>query len=350
MLSSASVRVVRPVIASTKAISLRFSSTTSQSAPSFAWYAKTAAACGVAGFLVSEYVLTDERLEPVYETLWSARQSLMRKAQELGMNKITIVPSILGEAHAFSDLSHGLHAPHFDWEHQKMWKSFDHAALRRGYQVYKEVCAACHSLDRVAFRNLVGVSHSESEVKEIASEYEYTDGPNDKGEYFQRPGKLSDYFPKPYENEELARVANSGALPPDLSCVVKARHGEEDYIFALLTGYSDPPAGVNIRDGLHFNAYFPGGAIAMARNIYDEVVDYEDGTPATASQIAKDVTTFLTWASHMEQDQRKLIGLKALALSTLGFGLSVYWKRFKWSYIKSRKIVYRPDRANIKDV
>ncbi|KAJ3124009.1 cytochrome c1 [Nowakowskiella sp. JEL0407] len=351
MFTRASLRAIKPALSnSTQKTSQRFSSGSAAPAIPASWYAKTAAACAISGLLLSQYVFTDERLEPVYEKLWMARQAMIRKAREIGMDKVAIVPTIFGEAEAFSDLSHGLHAPHYDWEHRKMWKSFDHAAIRRGYQVYKEICSACHSMNRVAFRNLVGVSHSEAEAKALAEEYEYLDGPNDKGEMFKRPGRLADYFPAPYTNDELARVANGGALPPDLSCIVKARHGEEDYIFALLTGYCDPPTGVSVREGLHFNPYFPGGAIAMARNIYDEVVDYEDGTVPTASQIAKDVTTFLTFASHMEQDQRKLMGLKALAISTIGFGLAVYWKRFKWSYLKSRKVVYRPDRAGLKDI
>ncbi|KAI9204777.1 cytochrome C1 family-domain-containing protein [Polychytrium aggregatum] len=244
------------------------------------------------------------------------------------------------EALAFSDIDHGLHAPHFPWDFNAWWTTYDHAAIRRGYQVYKEICQACHSMDRIHFRNLVGVSHTEAEAKAMAAENTYIDGPNDKGEMFERPGKLTDHMPKPYPNEEAARAANGGAYPPDLSCIVKARHGDADYIFSLLTGYCDPPEGINLREGLHFNPYFPGGAIGMARSLYDEVVDYEDGTPNNASQLAKDVTTFLSWASYPEHDERKKMGLKALTISAILFGLSVHWKRFKWSYLKSRKIVY----------
>jgi ubiquinol-cytochrome c reductase cytochrome c1 subunit len=149
-------------------------------------------------------------------------------------------------------------------------------------------------------------------------------------------------MPAPYPNEEAARKANNGAYPVDLSCVARARHGEEDYIFSLLLGYSEPPPGLSIRQGLHFNRYFPGGAISMARAVYDEVVEFEDGTPNSASQIAKDVSVFLAWASYPEHDERKLMGLKALAMSGLMLGLSVWWKRFKWANLKSRKIVYKP--------
>ena len=119
----------------------------------------------------------------------------------------------------------------------------------------------------------------------------------------------------PYANDNAARAANNGALPPDLSLIVKARHGGPDYIFALLTGYREPPAGVEIRPGLHYNPYFPGAAIGMAQQLFDGMVDYEDGTPATASQMAKDVTTFLNWAAEPEHDERKLMGLKVTPLT-----------------------------------
>ena len=202
------------------------------------------------------------------------------------------------------------------------------------------MCAACHSLDRIAFRNLVGVSHTMEEAKALAEEFEYTDGPDDNGDMFQRPGKLADYMPKPYANDEAARAANNGALPPDLSLIVKARHGGEDYIFALLTGYCDPPPGVEVREGLNYNPYFPGGAIAMARNIYDEVVEYEDGTPNTAPQIAKDVVTFLAWAAEPEHDERKKMGLKVVSWLSVMVGLSIWLKRWKWAPLKNRKIVW----------
>jgi ubiquinol-cytochrome c reductase cytochrome c1 subunit len=211
----------------------------------------------------------------------------------------------------------------------------------------------------------------------MAEEVEYEDGPNDQGEMFQRPGKLSDYMPPPYPNEEAARAGNGGALPPDLSLIVKARHGgavsahwvylsyslltfgtRQDYIFSLLTGYTDPPAGFEIRDGMNYNPYFPGNAISMARVLFDGLVEYDDGvcyrlsrwqnrgtytfrvlgTPATTSQMARDVVTFLNWAAEPEHDERKKIGLKAVILFSALTAISLYVKRHKWSYIKSRKI------------
>ncbi|NWV78138.1 CY1 protein, partial [Dasyornis broadbenti] len=188
-------------------------------------------------------------------------------------------------------------------------------SVRRGFQVYRQVCAACHSMEYVAFRNLIGVTHTEAEAKALAEEVEVQDGPDENGELFLRPGKISDYFPKPYPNAEAARAANNGALPPDLSYIVNARHGGEDYVFSLLTGYCDPPAGVSLREGLHYNPYFPGQAIGMAPPIYDEVLEYDDGTGGAGGM---------------------------LLLSGLLVPLLFYMKRHKWSVLKSRKMVYRP--------
>ncbi|CAG8657111.1 17556_t:CDS:2 [Acaulospora morrowiae] len=206
----------------------------------------------------------------------------------------------------------GLHPTKYPWEHRSPFSTFDHASIRRGFQVYKEVCSACHSLERIAWRHLVGVSHTVDEAKAMAEEIEYDDGPDEEGNFFKRPGKLSDYLPKPYPNDEAARASNAGALPPDLSLITKARHGGADYIFSLLTGYYDPPPGVEVREGLYYNPYFPGGAISMARALFDDLIEYEDGTPATTSQMAKDVTTFLSWAAEPEFDHRKKMGLKAV--------------------------------------
>uniref|UniRef100_A0A4W5PGK0 Cytochrome c1, heme protein, mitochondrial n=1 Tax=Hucho hucho TaxID=62062 RepID=A0A4W5PGK0_9TELE len=239
-----------------------------------------------------------------------------------------------------SDLE--LHPPNYPWTHNGMLSALDHGSIRRGYQVYKQVCSACHSMEYLAFRNLVGVSHTEAEVKVLAEEIEVVDGPDESGEMFTRPGKLSDYFPKPYPNPEAARAANGGALPPDLSYIVNARHGGEDYVFSLLTGYCEPPAGVEVRDGLYYNPYFPGQAIGMAPPIYNEVLEFEDGTPATMSQVAKDVCTFLRWAAEPEHDQRKRMGLKLLMGSAILVPLVYYMKRHRWSVLKSRKIAYRP--------
>ena len=151
----------------------------------------------------------------------------------------------------------------YGWPHDGPMSAYDSASIRRGFQVYREVCASCHSLDKIAFRNLVGVTHTEEQVKKIAESYDVEDGPNDAGEMFERPAKLSDKIPSPYKNEPAARAANNGALPPDLSLMVKARHGGADYVFALLTGFEEPPAGKVMLPGLHYNPYFPGTVILL---------------------------------------------------------------------------------------
>ncbi|KAJ6259840.1 hypothetical protein Dda_5482 [Drechslerella dactyloides] len=251
--------------------------------------------------------------------------------------------------HAVTPAEHGLHPTKYPWVHQGFLSTFDAQALRRGFQVYREVCASCHSLSRVAWRTLVGVSHTVDEVKAIAEEYEYDDEPNDQGDIEKRAGKLSDYIPSPYANDEAARAANQGALPPDLSLIVKARHGGCDYIFNLLTGYPDePPAGVTVQSGLNFNPYFPGTGIAMARVLYDGLVEYEDGTPATTSQMAKDVVEFLNWAAEPEMDVRKKMGMKVLAVTTVMLALSIWVKKYKWASLKTRKIVYNPPKDLLK--
>ncbi|KNG49279.1 map microtubule affinity-regulating kinase 4 [Stemphylium lycopersici] len=239
--------------------------------------------------------------------------------------------------------THSLHPTQYPWEHEKWSKTFDHGALRRGFQVYREVCASCHSISRVPYRAVVGKFMTVDEAKALAEENEYDTEPNDQGEIEKRPGKLSDYMPAPYKNDEAARAANNGALPPDLSLMVKARHGGCNYIFSLLTGYpEEPPAGAVVPEGLNFNPYFPGTGIAMARVLYDDLVEYDDGTKASTSQMAKDVVEFLNWTAEPEMDDRKKMGWKVLAVSSVLFALSVWVKRYKWAPLKNRKILYQP--------
>jgi len=235
-----------------------------------------------------------------------------------------------------------LHPPQYPWSHKRPWESFDHASIRRGHQVFTEVCSACHSVSLLAYRNLIDVAYTEEEVKAIAAGHEVDDGPNDEGEMFKRPGKLSDYMPRAYPNEQAARAANNGALPHDLSLIIKARHGNDDYVFQLLTGYRKKPIGVTVREGLHWNPYFPGGSIGMPPPLMPDMLTYEDGTPATITQMAKDVTTFLCWAAEPEHDDRKKMGLKALFIVSLILVPTLYYKRQLWSVLKSRKLVIPP--------
>jgi len=236
-----------------------------------------------------------------------------------------------------------LPAPHQLWDQDGWYTAYDAASLRRGYEVYRNVCATCHSLNYVRFRDLVGVTHTEEQAKALAQSFTYMDGPDDKGNMFERKGRLADSFKNPYKNEEHARYVNNGALPPDMSCLTKARMQGTDYMFSILTGYKDPPHGVVLREGLHYNPYFPGGAISMAKALFDGVVEYEDGTPATESQMAKDVTTFLQWCSEPEHDERLKLGVRAVAAALLMWAGSGYAKRFAWNVIKTRKISYVKD-------
>lgn len=234
-----------------------------------------------------------------------------------------------------------VHPATLPWQHTGLFSSYDCAALRRGFTVYKNVCATCHSIERIHYRELVGVTHTTEELLAMASEVDVVDGPNDEGEMFERPAKLSDPLPRPYENEESGRAANAGALPPDLSLMVKARHNGADYLFSLLTGYTEPPSGKAMLPGLYYNPYFPGGAIAMPPPLSDGGVEYEDGTPATISQQAKDVVEFLNWCAEPEADDRKKEAAKYMAVLGFTVVMTGYYKRFKWSPLKTRAISYQ---------
>jgi len=232
-----------------------------------------------------------------------------------------------------------LHAPHYEWPHEGWLTTFDKRSVKRGYEVYKQVCAACHSVKDIHFRDLVGVIYTEEEAKTEALEFMVEDGPDDTGNMFTRPGKLFDVLPKPYPNAEAAKAANNGVEPPDLSVIVKGRAGGANYIFALLTGYCDPPAGVSVTEGIHYNPYFAGGLISMAQALYNEIIEYEDGTPATQSQLAKDVVTFLCWTAEPEHDVRKKFLLKTMMIFATLLAASYYFKRHRWSTLKNKVIV-----------
>jgi len=186
----------------------------------------------------------------------------------------------------------------------------------------------------------VNVTHTLEELVAMAASVDVVDGPNEEGEMFERPGKLFDPLPKPYENEEQGRAANGGALPPDLSLMVKARHDGANYLFSILTGYVDPPAGKPMMAGLYYNPYFPGGAIAMPPPLSDGGVEYEDGTPATITQQAKDVVEFLNWCAEPEANERKKNAFQYMLVIGFTCLLTGYYKRFKWSHLKTRSISY----------
>ena len=225
-------------------------------------------------------------------------------------------------------------APKLSWSFEGPFGRYDRAQLQRGYRVYREVCANCHSMSLLSFRNLSqpgGPGFTEAQAKQIASEFKVKDGPNESGEMFERPGRLSDRFPNPFPNEQAARAANGGAMPPDLSVMAKARADGTDYLHALLVGYSDPPAGVEIPAGRYFNAYFPGGQITMPPPLSDGQVPYTDGTPTTVDQYAKDVSAFMMWAAEPKLEQRKQMGFHVLSFLTIFAGLLYLTKRKIWS-------------------
>ena len=232
------------------------------------------------------------------------------------------------------------HPPSYPWRHRGFFSSYDCAALRRGFTVYRQVCATCHSLERMRWRELVGVTHTKEEVKDLAKEVDVVDGPNSEGEFFERPGKLFDRLPSPYTNVEQGRAANGGAYPPDLSLMVKARHEGHDYIMALLTGYMDAPAGREMMDGLYYNPYFPGGGISMPPPLQDEGVEYPDGTEASISQQARDVVQFLSWTAEPEADERKKNAGLNMCVLVFMMLVSGYAKRYHWAPLKTRKISY----------
>jgi len=232
-----------------------------------------------------------------------------------------------------------LHPQALPWSHNGALQALDMASVRRGYTVYKNVCSACHSLRLMAYRHFVNAFMTDEEAKKEAAEIMVTDGPDDAGKMFERPGKLFDFLPKPYPNDKAAAAANNGAVPPDLSLITLARHGGEDYIFSILTGYQDqePPAGMKLGPGQAYNPYFLNGVLGMPQQLFDEGVEFEDGTPATMSQQAKDVTTFLVWSSDIFHDTRKLWVLKLAVMTPVFAFFIVYWKRHLGTFLHSRK-------------
>ena len=225
-----------------------------------------------------------------------------------------------------------------NWSFKEITGKFDRASLQRGFQVYKEVCASCHSMQYLSYRNLGepgGPEFTQEEVKAIAASVEIEDGPDSQGEMFTRPGKPSDKFKRPYPNVEASTVANGGAYPPDMSVLVKARPGGADYMYSVLMGYEEPPAGMKLDDGVYYNKYMVGQKIKMASPLSDGIVEYSDGTEATMDQMAKDVTTFLAWAAEPELEERHRVGFKVIIYLIL-LTILVYLSMKKiWSRIDS---------------
>jgi ubiquinol-cytochrome c reductase cytochrome b/c1 subunit len=239
------------------------------------------------------------------------------------------------------------------WSFAGPFGKFDRGSLQRGLKIYKEVCSNCHSLNFIAFRNLAdpgGPGYSNAQVAALAATYKIKDGPNDQGDMFERPGRPADYFPPPFPNEQAARAANGGGLPPDFSLIAKARSYERgfpqfifdfftqfqeqgpNYINSLLQGYEDPPpAGASIPDGSYYNKYFPGHAIKMPPPLSDGVVTFDDGSPATLPQYAHDIATFLMWVAEPHLEARKQLGLQVFVFLIILAGLLYFTKKKVWA-------------------
>ena len=225
-----------------------------------------------------------------------------------------------------------------DWSFKGLFGKFDRASLQRGYQVYTEVCASCHSMKYLSYRNLAekgGPEFPEDQAKAIAASFEVMDGPNADGEMFARPGKLSDKFVMPYDNVKAAQAANGGAYPPDMSVLVKARGGGVDYIYSLLQGYEEAPSGMTLDDGVHYNKYMYGNKIKMPKQLSDGLVEYSDGTNATEEQMAKDVVSFLMWTAEPHLEQRHKTGFRAIVYLIILTVLVYFSMKKIWSRIET---------------
>ena len=253
--------------------------------------------------------------------------------RRFGLGLIAAIVCLLPLAPAAHAVGEQMEPKEVEWPHHGPFGTYDRAALQRGFLVYQQVCSTCHALQYMAFRNLEQIGLTEDEVKVIAAGYQVTDGPDDSGETFERPGRPSDPFPAPYPNENAARAANGGAAPPNLSLIVKAREGHEDYVYSLLTGYTEPPADVEVRPGLYFNPYFPGEQLAMPPPLSEGIVTYPDGTEATVEQMAHDVTSFLAWAGEPMLEERKQLGVEVVLFLVLFAGLMYAVKRKVWAAV-----------------
>jgi len=227
-----------------------------------------------------------------------------------------------------------------NWSFDGVFGTFDRASLQRGYQVYQEVCSGCHSIQHLSYRNLSekgGPEFLPEEAKAIAAQFEVTDGPNEEGEMFTRPARLSDKFVSPFPNAKAASAANGGAYPPDMSVLAKARKGGADYIYSLLMGYKDAPVGSELDDGVYYNEYMPGHKIKMAEPISEGTVEFADGTDATKAQISKDITTFLVWAADPHLEARHKMGFKVFFYLIILITLVYLSKQKTWARFDGKK-------------
>ncbi len=227
-----------------------------------------------------------------------------------------------------------------DWSFAGLTGKFERDSLQRGYQVYKEVCSSCHSMKYLSYRNLGqkgGPEFTLEEVKAIAASYDVEDGPNSEGEMYERPGRPSDHFVNPYPNDNAAIAANGGAYPPDMSVLAKARTGGANYIYSILMGYEEKPAGFVLDEGVYYNKYMDGNKIKMMSPLSDDLIEYTDGTNATQAQMAKDVTTFLTWAAEPHLEARHRTGTKVIIYLIILATLVYFSMKKIWSRVDAEK-------------
>ena len=235
--------------------------------------------------------------------------------------------------------------PSQQWSFNGPFGSFDLASAQRGFQVYQEICSVCHSMEYLHYRDLAGIGLTQDQIKAIAAAVTVPQGFDDNGDPKEGPATPADEFklPQPlpmpssdgvlHTNEKAARAAHNGALPPDLSLIVNAREGHADYVYGVLTGFADPPPGMQMQEGMNYNKYFPGHQIAMPPPLQDGQVTYADGTPATVEQMAHDVVTFLEWAANPDMVQRKQIGWRWVLLFLILTGLTYAVKRRVWAEV-----------------
>jgi len=223
--------------------------------------------------------------------------------------------------------------PNEKWSFNGVFGTFDLAAAQRGYQVYANVCANCHSMQMLHYRDLSGIGLDAAEIKAIAAGITVPSGLDDQGNPKEGPATPANQFKSPFANEAAARAANNGALPPDLSLIVDAREGGANYIYGILTGFGQPPSGFKMQDGMYYNRMFPGHQIGMPQPLQDGTVEYVDGTPNTMNQEAHDVVTFLAWAADPETVERKQIGVRVVLFLMFMTGLTYAVKRKVWSNV-----------------
>jgi cytochrome c1 len=249
------------------------------------------------------------------------------------------------------------------WSFSGPFGQYDPQQLQRGFKIFREVCSTCHSMKLVSFRNLAdpgGPHFTEAQAAAVAATFQVTDGPNDQGQMFQRPGKIADYFPPPFPNDQAARAALGGGLPPDMSTLAKAREYNEgfagflidpftmyqeagpDYIHAIINGYTNPPAGFALPPGTYYNKYFPAGAIKMPPPLHDGQVKYTDGTPETLDQYGRDVAAFLMWAAEPKLDERKQLGFQVMIFLIVFTGLLYFTKKKIWHAVELHPELEQP--------